>query len=334
MDKILVSEMFPNENQGTVPRSKRKHSDSVDDNENIKKQKVDLQNEQAKDNIKVENEEKLLQSENNVSPENKEENIRPTHSELNESKIAHLKDDYAFNLDQENELKSNLTITRIENGEESKDLENHPVSQKDENQFEQSEISCEKEKTQDIDINTVSETVSESDTIRQNSDVSSTGIDTLYSRTSGVPDPEPIKRKEAKKFRKLYRLMREGENKDNGLMAKNPRSNTTVAEHVANGSNEGDSRYISTCSTLSAAQNLLRLKTKSKYRNGNKKIVEIDVNNLPLDVDIIDLTEENLRKSHEARNDDDIKRKFHRFAASHGEVLLVGYIPADCLKYT
>lgn len=128
-------------------------------------------------------------------------------------------------------------------------------------------------------------------------------------------------------------MLRESENKDNGLSAKNPRSNIGVAEHVANGSSGGDSRYISTCSTLSAARNLLRLKTKSKFRNGTKKIVEIDVNNLPLTVKIIDLTEGNLRKTFEFLKEEEIIRKFNRYAESHGEVLLVGYIPAYCLQY-
>lgn len=79
---------------------------------------------------------------------------------------------------------------------------------------------------------------------------------------------------------------------------------------------------------------MLRLKIKSRnYSNGIQTIVVIDVNNLPSDVAIIDLTKENIRKEYELRNNDNINEKFHKFAASHGEVLLEGYIPADCIEH-
>ncbi|XP_063445293.1 uncharacterized protein LOC134725419 [Mytilus trossulus] len=325
MDNITGAEKPLNETQDMVivtrSASKRKHSDNVDDNENIKKQKVDPQNEQVKENIKVENLGKFLQPENDVSTKNTDENLEPTNSELNGSNIAHLKDDDAVSLDDKNEFNSNSTDT-IDNDEEFNDNDNHRVSKIDESQHEQSDIPC-----------TVCKPVSESDIISHNRDSrSTTGIENENNATSAVQDPEPIKRKEANKFRKLYRLLGDSENKDDGLTAKNPRSNTGVAEHVANGSNGGDSRYISTCSTLSAAQNLLRLKKRSRFRNGTHRIVEIDVNNLPLKVNIIDLTEENLRKDYAYGKEETI-RNFHRYAESHGEVLLVGYIPAYCLQY-
>lgn len=162
-----------NETQGMVTRSmsKRKHSGSVNDNANTKKLKVDLQNYHTTDNIKVKIEKELWQSENDVSPENKEGNVRPTHLEITESYIANLKDDDAFDSDEDNEQKPNLSFTKIE----------------------QSDISC--EKRHDIVINTVCETVSESQTTSQNSyESSTTGIDTLYSRISTFPSPETIKR--------------------------------------------------------------------------------------------------------------------------------------------
>lgn len=74
------------------------------------------------------------------------------------------------------------------------------------------------------------------------------------------------------------------------------------------------------------------MKSRS-YSNGIQTIVVIDVNNLPSDVAIIDLTKENIRKEYELRNNDNINEKFHKFAASHGEVLLEGYIPADCIEH-
>ncbi|XP_071129376.1 uncharacterized protein [Mytilus edulis] len=280
MDINSVSGTFPNESEGLVIQNtcKRKHSDSVDDNENTKKQKIDLQSDQAEDDIKDENKEELvLQSENDVIPENKEVNVGQTHSKENEGIISISKDDAAISLNQENE--------------------------------------------------------------RSDSDASSPkGIDTINqnedSRGSAEVDPKPLKRPEAKKFPKLYRLLRTGESKDNGLRAKDPSSKTSLAEHVANGSNGGESRYISTFSTLSAAQNWLRLKNRSKrYRNGIQTIVKIDVNNLPLNVNLIDLTEKHLREDHELPNRDDINQDFHRFAESHGEVLLDGPVPSDCLEY-
>lgn len=104
MDINSVSGTFQNESDGLVIQNtyKRKHSDSVDDNENAKKQKIYLQSDQAEDDIKDENKEELvLQSENDVIPKNKEVNVGQTHS--NEGSIAISKDDAAISLNQENE---------------------------------------------------------------------------------------------------------------------------------------------------------------------------------------------------------------------------------------
>lgn len=336
MDDITNSGTFLNETEGLFFRniSKRKHSDSEFDIENTKRQKIDLQKTQADDDIKVENNDELLQSENDVSSGKKEENVKPAQVEAQESYIAHLKDDDALSLNEENELEPSLTISKIESNDESLTLDNHRVAKNDDSQPEPSEISCEKEKTNDTAIKTVCDTISERDTNSQNSDDSSTtGIDILDNGTSAVSDPEPEIRVEAKKFPKLYRLLREGEKKENGLRAKSPESDRSVANHVASGSNGGCSKYISTCSTLSAAYNWRGLKTKRRrYRNGIKTIVEIDVGKLPSNVDIIDLTSEELRKPHEVCNEN-TNNTFHKFAQAHGEVLLVGHIPADCLQY-
>ncbi|XP_063447029.1 probable serine/threonine-protein kinase DDB_G0278845 [Mytilus trossulus] len=329
-DNITVSETLQNETEGSVIRNtfKRKHSDSFDDHENTKKQK---QNEKSEDEIKDEKE--SLQSENYV--EKKEESVRPAPSEIKESNIAHLKDDNDFRLDKENELKPNSTLTKGESNEESKDLDDS-ISENEESQHDQSEISCEKQKTEDTAINTVYEAASESDTNSKNSDDSSpTGIDNESNGTPSVPEPEPITREEAKKHPKLYRLLRENENKNNGLRAKYPFSNISVGHHVAYGSKGEISKYISTCSSPYAAHNLLEVKrSRGNNRNGNNndKIVEIDVNKLPLNVSIIDLTSEELREPYEVR-DEETNRKFHKFARTYREVLLVGNIPANCLQY-
>lgn len=80
-----------------------------------------------------------------VITENKEQNVRPTHLEIPASYIVNLKDDDAFDPDEDNDQKPNLPITKIE----------------------QSDISY--EKRHDIAIKTVCETESESRTTTQNS---------------------------------------------------------------------------------------------------------------------------------------------------------------------
>lgn len=107
-----------------------------------------------------------------------------------------------------------------------------------------------------------------------------------------------------------------------------------MAHHVAYGSKGKSSKYISTCSNPYAAYNLLELKrSRGRNRNGHDdKIVEIDVNRLPLNVSIIDLTSEELREPYEVK-DEKTNKRFHIFARQYGEVLLVGNIPANCLQY-
>lgn len=89
-----MNKRSPNETHDMVTRSmsKRKHSDYVDDNENTKRQKVVDQNEQVKENIKLDNVGTFWQPEIDVSTKNKEEIVKPTHSGLNES----FKDDDAL----------------------------------------------------------------------------------------------------------------------------------------------------------------------------------------------------------------------------------------------
>lgn len=204
MDDITNSGTFLNETEGLFFRniSKRKHSDSEFDIENTKRQKIDLQKTQADDDIKVENNDELLQSENDVSSGKKEENVKPAQFEAQESYIAHLKDDDALSLNEENELEPSLTISKVESNDESLTLDNHRVAKNDDSQPEPNEISCEKEKTNVTAIKTVCDTISERDTNSQNSDDSSTtGIDILDNGTSAVSDPEPEIRVEAVIFK-------------------------------------------------------------------------------------------------------------------------------------
>ncbi|XP_063447067.1 uncharacterized protein LOC134726588 [Mytilus trossulus] len=134
------------------------------------------------------------------------------------------------------------------------------------------------------------------------------------------------------KFASLYRLLREDEDITQGLSAKSPDKKEKVAIHVATGSTrEYSSQYISTCSSLNKAESLRSLKLNSGHRWGMKDIAKIDVGSLPVDVSIIDLRTNKLRKDHET-NDKDVNERFNKFAESHQEVLLIGTVPAACLK--
>ena len=82
----------------------------------------------------------------------------------------------------------------------------------------------------------------------------------------------------------FYRLLRQDESIANGLCAKNIDSTTSVFVHVINGSYGPQSKYISTCGSLAAVDDLRSKSTQP----GN--IVKIDEDNLRLnDVEIIDL---------------------------------------------
>jgi len=118
-----------------------------------------------------------------------------------------------------------------------------------------------------------------------------------------------------------------------GLVTKNPNGQLRVAEHVANGSGGGQSRYISTCSSWYAAQRFrgLKIKKHCRHKYGQKDIAEIDVATFPEDVEIIDLRPQADREKYELHNKMEINEKFHKFASSHSEVLLVGRVPPECL---
>ena len=136
---------------------------------------------------------------------------------------------------------------------------------------------------------------------------------------------------------KLYRLLSDDDILIYGLVAKNPNDRQiSVAEHVANSSGGGQSRYISTCSTLDRARHFRYLKTRGRfrYRNGRTDIAEIDVATLPMGVTIIDLRTSIDREIYELQHGMAIKERFHKFADAHSEVLLVGRVPPECLTLT
>lgn len=136
---------------------------------------------------------------------------------------------------------------------------------------------------------------------------------------------------------KLYRLLSDDDIIKYGLVAKNPDDRQlSVAEHVAYGSRDGKSRYISTSSSLDAVQHFRYMKTQErcKFGNGRTDIAEIDVATLPMEVKIIDLRTSIDREIHELQHGMAIKERFHKFADAHSEVLLVGRVPPECLTIT
>ncbi|VDI75272.1 Hypothetical predicted protein [Mytilus galloprovincialis] len=146
-------------------------------------------------------------------------------------------------------------------------------------------------------------------------------------------ETHPVKRrKEAVALPKLYRLLHEDEDVTEELTAASPDSTTDVATHVATGSQKySSSRYISTCASLSNAEKFRNLKLKCGRKWGMKHIAEIDVGSLPDDVEIIDLRRKWMRRKYEIK-DKEINEKFHKYAQSHQEVLLVGTVPKACWK--
>ena len=121
----------------------------------------------------------------------------------------------------------------------------------------------------------------------------------------------------------LYRLLGPEENWQDGLMAKNPNSHTSVFDHVSTGSNMGSqSPYISTCGSLNA---LILLRSQSMYPRA--PIVQISEDNLL--VVKIDLRTASNRKNHYKLGSDSNAsiNDFNNFARVYEEVLLVGYVP-------
>lgn len=125
----------------------------------------------------------------------------------------------------------------------------------------------------------------------------------------------------------VYRLLRPEEKYANGINAKDPKSTTSVFEHVLDGSWGTSSKYISTCGSL---QSLTDFASKSKNPG---KIIKIKIETLPQNVKMIDLRDKPERMKYIKYTDDTAKiRKFHNFANKFNEVLLAGHIPASCIK--
>jgi hypothetical protein len=57
----------------------------------------------------------------------------------------------------------------------------------------------------------------------------------------------------------------------------------------------------------------------------------LTLSNIQQSTAIIDLRDQADRKKYELHNKMEINQKFHKFASSHSEVLLVGRVPPECL---
>lgn len=104
----------------------------------------------------------------------------------------------------------------------------------------------------------------------------------------------------------------------NGLIAKNPTRGMTIEGHIISGSRNKGSQFISTTTDINVA---------NKYANRDGcRIVEINLNKLPNNVNIYDLSTVAGRNTY-LRG---IMSK--NFAAKSREVLLEGYIPSEAIS--
>lgn len=115
----------------------------------------------------------------------------------------------------------------------------------------------------------------------------------------------------------VYRVIRADENPEKGLFPKNPDRNMSVEGHVVSGSRNNGSQYISTTTDINVA--------KEWAKKDGCKIVKIDLNKLPDNINIYDLSTKEGReiflKGATSKN----------FAKASNEVLLEGSIPSEAI---
>lgn len=112
----------------------------------------------------------------------------------------------------------------------------------------------------------------------------------------------------------VYRVIRADENPNLGLRAKNPKRDMSVEGHIVSGSRNYGSQYISTTTDYNIA--------KEWAGRDNCKIVKIDLNKIPDNVNIYDLSTENGRNTY-------LKGiTVKNFANATKEVLIEGEIPS------
>ncbi len=118
----------------------------------------------------------------------------------------------------------------------------------------------------------------------------------------------------------VYRGTRPDEQLSPGLIAKDPKGNTTVAEHIRHGSHtKKGSPYISTTSNLDIAK---------KYTQGETggRVVKIKLEDVPSDCKIIDLNDSQTREKELGKNP--IAKNFAKH--DHEVLLDCGSTPVPC----
>ena len=137
-----------------------------------------------------------------------------------------------------------------------------------------------------------------------------------------------------KRLRTVYRLLREDEDREKGIVAKDPESTTSVVHHVLQfekGKEESyqQSKYISTCKNLQAIIEVSSFKMPSRCY----PVVQIDLDSIPPGyIQIIDLCDPLVRESYAKKiTDDSYKEKFENFVKEFQEILLIGHVPNTCI---
>ncbi|WAQ96918.1 hypothetical protein MAR_029608 [Mya arenaria] len=117
---------------------------------------------------------------------------------------------------------------------------------------------------------------------------------------------------------RLYRLLRDDENPSkNGISAKAPNAGKDLESHVAKGSWNWRSQYISCTSSLEMAVNF----ASKRYKNGRYRIAFLDRDRIESDesIELIDMSDGGDFENDSARN----------FARYFKEVVVVGKIPKE-----
>ena len=119
----------------------------------------------------------------------------------------------------------------------------------------------------------------------------------------------------------LYRLLRpdEWDAQTKGIAPKRPDAKVSVLQHIAYGSNNS-SKYISTSASWGGILEFARHSTVFP-----KKVAQIN-RALLTNVEVIDLTDPHVRIMHLGGDD-----RANNFANKFEEVLIVGYIPPECV---
>ncbi|KAK3108583.1 hypothetical protein FSP39_011296 [Pinctada imbricata] len=140
--------------------------------------------------------------------------------------------------------------------------------------------------------------------------------DTVILECNGPPCGESSRNKRAIN-RYLYRILRDDEDPNMGLRAKNPQATKSIQSHVGCGSKRNyASQYISTTANLKSA--------KTWAGKANKTVARIDVQLLPPETVLHDLSKANRTVLPGIMA--------YNFARKYAEVLIEGFVPPDAIE--